>query len=249
MGKNGGGKPTDKVLTLEEALMRFKRKREVGLESMGEGASEPNVHHTDSSTMVRRERAGTTELDLSTVMADDSASESAHGDETNAEMSASNDIVAVIEGIPRTLEELERIASAENAYAEDFPETGLEMDEVDDSSELDDGLEIGDPAIAAVASRHALIRDYAFTAMGSALMVLVAFLMTRVPIVSHRTNLLMANSVATPALKASTLMSQDEMITTLVTVPPDADVREVSAVEPSVPTDALEERIRDTLKV
>ena len=28
MGKNGGGKPTETILTLEEALMRFKRKRE-----------------------------------------------------------------------------------------------------------------------------------------------------------------------------------------------------------------------------
>ena len=46
MGKNGGGKPTDSILTLEEALMRFKRKRgEAGVEARGEADRSPDVHH------------------------------------------------------------------------------------------------------------------------------------------------------------------------------------------------------------
>jgi membrane-associated protease RseP (regulator of RpoE activity) len=83
--------------------------------------------------------------------------------------------------------------------------------------------------------------------MGSALMVLVAFLMTRVPIVKHRPNM-MAQSIATPALKASTPMDQEDLISTLVIVP-DSDIEEASSAGPGVRTDVLEERIRDTLKL
>ena len=40
MGKNGGGKPADTILTLEDALMRFKRQRgEAGVETRVEGGS------------------------------------------------------------------------------------------------------------------------------------------------------------------------------------------------------------------
>ena len=112
-------------------------------------------------------------------------------------MSAS-DIVAVIDGIPRTMEELERLAAAEKAYDQDFSESTFETAEADE-----DEAEVGETWMSwRSRARHGLIRDYAFTAMGTALMVLVAFLMTRVPIVKNHTNL-MAQSVATPALKAS----------------------------------------------
>jgi hypothetical protein len=105
--------------------------------------------------------------------------------------------------------------------------------------------------IAAIANRHALIRDYAFTAMGSALMVLVVFLMTRVPVVHQHTNQTASNqaaqSVSTPALKASTLMSEaNDLITSLVTVP-ESDNSEAAAGL-SVKSDELEARIKDTLK-
>ena len=117
MGKNGGGKPADTILTLEEALMRFKGQRgEAGAETRVEGGSESNVHHVDFSAAAKREGEGkaTGYLD-----AEDIASVSAQHDEANAEMSAS-DIVAVIDGIPRTMEELERLAAAEKAYDQDF---------------------------------------------------------------------------------------------------------------------------------
>jgi hypothetical protein len=244
MGKNGGGKAADTILTLEEALMRFKGQRgEAGAETRVEGGSESNVHHVDFSAAVERTGEGKATGYLET--ADDSASVSDQHDEANAEMSAS-DIVAVIDGIPRTMEELERLAAAEKAYDQDFPASTLEATEVED-----DDAEIGDADVMALASRHGMIRDYAFTAMGTALMVLVAFLMTRVPIVHNHTNL-MAQGVATPALKASSslMTAANDMISTLVIVP-DADVQQASAapVLKSGQPDRLEARIRDALKV
>jgi hypothetical protein len=99
--------------------------------------------------------------------------------------------------------------------------------------------------VAALANRHTLIRDYAFTAMGTAMMVLVAFLITRVPIVKGRPNLV-AQSIATPALKASPLMNVGELIASWVTVP---DTDEQLAAGPKVEADELEARIKDTLKL
>ena len=59
----------------------------------------------------------------------------------------------------------------------------------------------------------------------------------------------MAQSIATPALKASSsIMNQDDLISTLVIVP-DVDVQQASARPPPVKSDQLEARIRDTLKL
>jgi len=237
MSKNG--EPSDTILTLEQALMRFKIKREAGLTTRGEGVSASDVHHDDVSE-VTHESEEIAEGDLNT--ADDSANVSAQHDEERAGTPACEDIVAVIEGIPRTLEDLERLEAAEKAYMEDFPETELETAEAEDGD-----AEIGDMEVAALANRHALIRNYAFTAMGAALMVLVAFMMTRVPIVTGRSNLMMAQSIATPALKASTPMSTDDLITTLVIIP-DGDAQVASAA-PRLESDVLEARIKDTLKL
>jgi len=235
MGKNGG-KTNDTILTLEEALIRFKRKRETGVELAGEGLSASGIQLVNLAAPVTAESREIAELDLEVAMA--SASISAQRDESMATSKSSDDVVAVIEGIPRTLEELELMAAAEEAYRADFEETVEDEDE----PEVD---------IAAIAHRHALIRDYAFTAMGSALMVLVMFLMTRVPVIHPRPNLAAAaHSVATPPLEApaATLMSEaNNLITSLVTVPPPAIEEEASA-EPTVKSDELESRIKHTLK-
>jgi len=130
MGKNGGGHPTGTILTLEEALMRFKRKRsEAGTQAIGAAGVESSVHHADFSTGGERMGAGgaTGELGIT-----ESASVSAHRDDANAEMSADDDIVALIDGIPRTLAELERIAAAEKAYDLDFPESTLHTAEAEE---------------------------------------------------------------------------------------------------------------------
>ena len=118
MGKNGGGKPADSILTLEEALMRFKRRRgEVGARAVGERESASTVDHVDFSDAAERKSEGRATSYLSM---EDSASVLAHRDEASAGMPASAEIVAVIDGIPRTLEELERLAAAEQAYDAGF---------------------------------------------------------------------------------------------------------------------------------
>ena len=246
MGKNGGGQP-DAILTLEEALMRFKRTRsDAGAQTTG--LSGLSVQDVPSSSMVEREIESTATKATSYLdPADYSASVSDQHDEANAEMSADDDIVAVIDGIPRTLAELERLAAAEKAYDQDFPETPLQSAEIDD----DDAEPAEMDTLALAANRHSLIRDYAFTAMGAALMVLVAVLVMHVPIVNNHPSLMMAQSIATPALKASSGMNATDVIndaiSTLVIVP-DAETQQASAQRP-VKSDELEARIRDTLKV
>jgi len=257
MGKNGG-KPTDTILTLEEALMRFKQKREeAGAEIRPEAGSDTNVRQADFSASATAQPEGEQTTTEEIKPADDKpgATVSAQRDEVsaempadagmsaNAEISADNDLVAVIEGVPRTLEELERLAAAEKAYDEDFPETTLESAE---ETEGDDA-EIGEMDVGALAAnRHALMRDYAFGAMGTALMVLVAVLVTRTPMVHGRQNLMMAQSIATPALKAPSVNNADDLITTMVIIP-DTDAVQASA-RPVVKTDALEAKIKNTLK-
>jgi PDZ domain/BON domain len=246
MGKNGGGESTDAILTLEDALMRFKRKRdEVGEQPRVESVAEGNVHYVDFSATVEHEQKGKATTYLGSAF--DDASVSAQHDDSNAGTPADEDIVAVIDGIPRTLAELERIAAAEKAYDQDFPEPTLESAEVED----DDDLEAGDMDVMAYeANRHAMMRDYAFTAMGTALMVLVAVLVMHVPIVNNNSNhpTMMAQSIATPALKASSpVQDTDDLISSLVIVP---DAQTQAASEPPlVKAPELEARIKDTLKV
>jgi osmotically-inducible protein OsmY len=244
MAKNGGGQPTETILTLEEALMRFKRKRdEAGEQTRSETVSEGNVHYVNFSATVEQERKAKATSYLESAF--ESASVSAQHDEPDAGTPVDKEIVAVIDGIPRTLAELERIAAAEKAYAQDFPAPTLESAEVED-----DDVEVGEmDVIALAANRHALLRDYAFTAMGTALMVLVAVLVMHVPIVNDNHSTLMAQSIATPALKASSSnMSADDVISTLVITVPDGVAQQASA-QPVLKSDQLEARIRDTLKL
>ncbi len=246
MGKNGGGQPAEAILTLEEALMRFKRKRDqAGAQPRVDSVAEGNVHYVDfSPTTVEHEQKGKATTYLESAF--DDASVSAQHDDSNAGIPAGEDIVAVIDGIPRTLAELERIAAAEKAYDQDFPEPTLESAEVED----DDDLEAGDMDLMAHESnRHAMMRDYAFTAMGTALMVLVAVLVMRVPIVNNNNRpTLVAQSIATPALKApSSIQDTDDLISSLVIVP-GAETPTASG-PPPVKAPELEARIKDTLKV
>jgi hypothetical protein len=242
MGKNGG-EPTDAILTLEEALKQFKRKiTEVGVERQDEIETGASVHEADSPAI---KSAGEESAASGLESAEQGVSASDQRDDAGAEILASNDIVAVIDGIPRTMEQLEQLAAADKAYAEDFPETAAEdasLDDDDDSAPVE--MDIG-----VIASRHSLVRDYAFTAMGTALMVLVAVLATRVPIMNNE-NIepnLVAQSIPTPALKSpSSLMNvADDLISTLVIVS-DTDAQTAAHnVKPA----QLEARIKDTLKL
>ena len=238
MGKNGG-KAADSILTLEEALRQFARKRgQAGVETKEQTAPDTNVHYAASSAKVERESDATAGRGLKS--ADDGASASARRNAANARMPAGEEIVPVIDGIPHTLEQLEQLEAAEKAFQEDFPASAPE------NAEVDDGSEVGEAGGVALAARHLLARKYAFTATGAALMVLVAFLITRVPIVNNQPGLV-AQTIATPALKASSLMRADDLITTFVMIP-GTGVKLASAGS-RLKSDELEARIKNTLKL
>ncbi|HEY9157424.1 PDZ domain-containing protein [Candidatus Binatus sp.] len=226
-------------MTLEEALRQFARKRaEAGADTKEETAPATNARFAAISATVKREGDATAGLDLKP--ADEGANASARRNAANAGMPAGEEIVALIGGTSRTLEQLEQLEAAEKAYQEDFPASAP------DNAEVADGSEVGEAGGVAVAGRHALIGDYAFTATGAALMLLVAFLIARVPIVNNQPGLV-AHTIAMPALKASSLMSAHELITTFVIIP-NTDVQLASAGS-RLKSDKLEARIKDTLKL
>jgi PDZ domain/BON domain len=247
MGKNGG-EPIDTVLTLEEALSRFKRKQGgVGEESKGEPPEVSSDDYAVVSATVQPEgkvtAAATSELTAIEVI----ANACVQHDEASAEMSASEDFVAVIDGVPRTLEQLEQLLMAEQAYEQDFPDDTTET--VEPAGEVEDEPEIGDSELMALANRHALRRDYAFGAMGTALMVLFAFLITHGPIVSGPSVLLMAQNIPTPPSEkeasSPSLKDTADLMATMVIIP---DTGTETASAPQVKTDQLEAHIKDTLK-
>ncbi len=245
MGKNGG-EPIDTILTLEEALSRFKRKRGgVGEEGMGEPLEGSGVQYAEVSTTVEPEgkvtAAATSELTAIEVI----ANATVQHDETSAEMSASEDFVAVIDGVPRTLEQLEQLAMAEQASEQDFTDDTTETAEP--AGEAEDEPEIGDTELMALANRHAVRRDYAFAAMGTALMVLFAFLTTHGPLVNEPPVLLMAQNIPTPSQKETSspsLKDTADLMATMVIIP-DTGIETASA--PHIKTDQLEAHIKDRL--
>ncbi len=246
MGKNGG-EPTDTVLTLEEALSRFKRKRGgVGEESRGEPPEGSSVDYAVVSATVKPEgkvtAAATSELTAIEVI----ANACVQHDEASAEMSASEDFVAVIDGVPRTLEQLEQLLMAEQAYEQDF--TDATPDTAEAADEVEDQPEIGDTELMALANRHAVRRDYAFATMGTALMVLFAFLTTHGPIVSGPPVLLMAQNIPTPLEKEASspsLKDTADLMATMVIIP---DTGNETASARHIKTDQLEAHIKDRLK-
>ncbi len=220
MGKNGGKAP-DTILTLEEALRRFARSRgQDGVETTEQTAPATNVHDAGVSATVNHE--GDATAGSGPKPADDGASASAQRNEVTSGVPAGNEIIAVIDGIPRTLEQLEQMEAAEKAS------------------------QAGGVALAA---RHALMREYAFTAMGAAMMVLAAFSMARVPIVNNQLKLV-AQTVAPAVPNISSLpiaADNDNPITTLVMIP-DTSLQLASA-GPTLKPGELEARIKDTLKL
>ena len=218
--KKSGGKPTDTILTLEEALRRFARKLSE------ESASTTDETHADSSATVTREGDGTAAGDLRS--AEDGANAYAQPDEANAGMSAGEDVVAPIDGVPRPLEEIEQMVAA------------------DEDAEFGDGSEVGEAGRTARAARHFPVGDYAFTAISAALALLVALLITRVPIGNNRPNLVAQTSAMPAPLKASPLTSADEQITNFVMIP--VAGAHLASAGPTLKSDELEALIKDMLK-
>ena len=231
MGKNGG-QPQDTILTLEEALKRFARKRienaELKNAAAQDSASSAKVHYADfSASLKREEEVSIGREDPPGAIAPEAptASEAANASSENPA-----DIVAVIDGVPRTLEDLERLAAADKAFHEDFPES---------TDEPFPGEETVEPFV-----RNTSRRDFALGAMGAALLVWVAILVTRVPIVNEPR--IFAKAVPTPALKASSIKSAQELIATWVIIP-DSETALASNAQMLEPGE-LEAAIKDTLK-
>lgn len=230
MGKNGG-KPHDTILTLEEALKRFARKRlETSAETKDPTVQASKVRYADFSPSIKREEevgVGREHPPGADIPDAPAVLDAAKGDSESA-----SDIVALIDGVPRTLEDLERLAAADKAFRADFPGSSDEPEFPEEDSD--------EPAIVA---RDTSRRDFAFGVMGAALLVWVAVLVTRVPILNQPKTF--AKAVPTPALRASSLKSAQELISTWVIVP-DSDTELASSrrVEPG----ELEAAIKDTLK-
>ncbi len=244
MGKNGG-QPHDTILTLEEALKRFARKRiENSAQTKDATVQGSKVTYADFSPSIKREQEKLEEdVGIGREHPPGAAISEAPAvlDAGKGDSESSADIVAMIDGVPRTLEDLEQIAAADKAFCEDFPESS---DEPEFPQEFP-GAETTEPAMAReIDGRNTSRRDFAFGVMGAALLVWVAVLVTRAPIFNGPK--IFAKAVPTPALRASSLKSAQELISTWVILP-DSDAELASARDVLEPGE-LEAAIKDTLK-
>src|SRR5271155_2083403 len=234
MGKNGH-QPKE-ILTLEEALIRFKRKRDEArahAKTNGKASADSNIRYAEFSATVKHESDEAAAAEVKP--ADYDASTAALRDDASAGNPVGDDIIAAISGIPRSLTEIEHFAGADRADSQ-LPAIYRFED-----AHVIEAYSFSPPR------RHLFSRDYGFTLMGTALMALVVVMVTRAPIVpEHARPTLMAQSIPTPALKASeSQISADDLITTLVIIPDtDVQIGSIHKVKP----DVLEARIKDTLK-
>src|SRR5579863_6569255 len=138
MGKNGG-KPQDTILTLEEALKRFVRKRVDPAEnkdapvqgSQASSQTSSKVRYADFSGSSEREQENPEETAVAAAEHPRVPAVSKPTTELNAligESGSADDVVAIIDGVPRTFEELERLAAADEAFREDFPDRSDELE-------------------------------------------------------------------------------------------------------------------------
>src|SRR5258705_1005382 len=236
MGKNGG-QPQDAILTLEEGIKRVGRKRVENAEARAASAhpsgASAKIHYAEFSPSLKREEdvgvgrehpPGDAVVDVPATV-----------EAAAASLESPADIVAVIDGVPRTLEDLERLAAADKAFQEDFPDSSNEPESPEENIE---------PAMAHEFVRNASRRDFALGAMGAALLVWVAILVTRVPIVNEPR--IFAKAIPTPALRASSIKSAQEMIPTWVIIP-DSEIALTSSQQRLEPGE-LEAAIKATLK-
>jgi hypothetical protein len=244
MGKNGG-QPHDTILTLEEALKRFARKRiENSAQTKDATVQGSKVTYADFSPSIKREQEKLEEdVGIGREHPPGAAISEAPAvlDAAKSASESSADIVAIIDGVPRTIEDLEQIAAADKAFCEDFPESS---DEPEFPQEFPEE-ETTEPAMAhEIGAWNTSRRDFAFGVMGAALLVWVAVLVTRAPIFNGPK--IFAKAVPTPALRASSLKSAQELISTWVILP-DSDAELASARDVLEPGE-LEAAIKDTLK-
>jgi hypothetical protein len=232
MGESGG-KPDDTILTLEEALNRFARKRiEDSAETKGAAVQDSKVHFADFSPSTKREEEVGIGREHPPRKGVTAALDARKGDTKSL-----SNVVAMIEGVPGTLEDLEQHAVAEEAFRHDFPQSSDEPEFPEEESTK--------PATAPETDRDTSRRDFALGVMGAALLVWAAMLVARMPIVNEPKPF--AKAVPTRALKASMIMSPQELISTWV-IDADSDAELVSARQVLEP-DELEAAIKDTLRM
>jgi hypothetical protein len=231
MGESGG-KPDDTILTLEEALKRFARNRiENSAETQDAAVQDSNVRFADFSPSTKREE----EVGIGPEHPPRKGVTAALDARKGATKSLSN-VVAMIEGVPGTLEDLEQHSVVEKAFGHDFPKSsdGPEFPE-DESTE---------PATAPKTDRITSRTNFALCVTGATLLVWAAMLVARVLIVNEPKPF--AKAVPTRALKASIIMRPQELISTWV-IDPDSDA-ELSAGQVLEP-DELEAAIKNTLRM
>ncbi|MDO8431532.1 MAG: PDZ domain-containing protein [Candidatus Binatus sp.] len=225
---NNGGKPRANIPTLEEALRKFARER--GLGPKKNEASGSNVHYADFAN--RRE-------DLKAENADELAPERLAAIEGffDEKSGDSAQIVPIIDGIPQTLQQLELLAAAEEAFRKDvadLAEGRLDADEDDESI----------PTAGRVANPNRR-RDFAISAAGAALMIFAAIWLTRSPQLRQKVPALMSQNIATQPLKSGADIDAGDSITTLVILA-DSDV--IPSARKRVKPSELEINIKDELR-
>lgn len=140
MGKNGGKPP--EILTLEEALRRFASARKLNSadDLTVETAERSKVHYADFAPVTNKaDGRGTAEL---------VNGEARNGWAHVADTEVGAEIIAMIDGVPRTLAQLEGMAAAEDAYGADFPDESPEGSTADLDSDDISGAEIATAAFA-----------------------------------------------------------------------------------------------------
>jgi PDZ domain-containing protein len=215
MSKNGG-KPRDTFPTLEEALRKFARERGLGPKKDDPAIS--NVHYADFA--FRREQLKSDDPD-------------------DFGFDHQEQIVPLIDGIPQTLQELERIA-AQELLRNEFSVLAESLPEAEDSVDLDE------PALPAtrIASPN-WRRDFAISAVGAALMIFAAIFVTRPPHMRQNLPELLSQTISTNPLKAGTDVDGGDSITTMVILA-DSDV--TPAPHHRLKPTELESNIKNELK-
>jgi len=125
MGTEWRRKPTDAILTLEEALMRQRKREEAGHQSEARLYRLP-LDHSGGSGTVHSEGAGKAATYREAAEEERECFSDASDDRMRTPRCRRGGIVAVIEGIPRTLAGVERtrfFSSGREAYDRAFQKT------------------------------------------------------------------------------------------------------------------------------
>jgi hypothetical protein len=240
---NKGGEPGDALLTLEEALKRFVRKESRDEQKTERTTQKSNVRYADFSQSGKQEAPQSSSRGTRPLTASERLDFFGHPlNQAPKPAATPEQVIAVLDGVPRSLADLQKLEAAEFAYRRDFENADDDLD--DDAS---DGL----PAAEIPQRRRSYFAETAYTVMGAALMVLVALLMTRAPGVKRQRNQMAARVMPSPALKASQGVGSDDSITTFVVISDsDLDHAQPAPVAKVTPKPAvLEARIKDSLKV